>query len=119
MERQHRRPVPMQISFPVPRFRIAAKAALLIAALGILSAAADWFCIDSTNSIQAINERAGRHLLPARLALAEAKTATGNLGLAVYKLYAASDREQTLQALDAIDNEYNTGKNALQNVSGY
>lgn len=109
----------MQTVFPIPRFRIAAKAALLIAALGILSAAADWFCIASTRSIQAINERAGRHLLPARLALAEAKTATGNLGLAVYKLYAANDREQTVQALDAIDNEYNTGKNALQNVSGY
>jgi len=105
------------ISFP--RFRIAAKAALLIAALGALSAAANWFCIESSSKIQAINESAGRHLLPARLALAEAKAATGDLGLNVYKLYAAADREQALFASDAIDNGYNAGKRALHNVRDY
>jgi methyl-accepting chemotaxis protein len=103
----------------IPRFRIAAKAALLIATLGILSAAANWFCIERMSAIQAINERAGRHMLPARLALAEAKTATANFGLAVYKLYAASDNEQIVQARDAIQNEFITGKNSLHNVLNY
>lgn len=107
------------MQFPIPRFRIAAKAALLIAALGILSAAANWLSIESTTSAQTLNEQAGRHLVPARLALAETKAATGNLGLAVYKLFSAADREQAVQAADALENEYNSGRNSLRNVRAY
>ena len=81
------------MQFAIPRFRIAAKAALLIAALGVLSAIANWLCIESISSAQTLNEQAGRHLVPARLALAETKAAAGNLGLAVYKLFSAADRE--------------------------
>lgn len=107
------------MQFAIPRFRIAAKAALLIAALGVLSAIANWLCIESISSAQTLNEQAGRHLVPARLALAETKAATANLGLAVYKLFSAADREQAVQAADALENEYNSGRNSLRNVRTY
>jgi methyl-accepting chemotaxis protein len=107
------------MQFAIPRFRIAAKAALLIAALGVLSAVANWLCIESISSAQTLNEQAGRHLVPARLALAETKAATANLGLAVYKLFSAADREQAVQAADALENEYNSGRNSLRNVRAY
>jgi methyl-accepting chemotaxis protein len=118
MERQ-REDRSMQTKFPLPRLRIAAKAALLIAALGALSAAANWFCVKSIDRIQALDAQLTNHIAPARLALAEAKGAVGMLGLYAYKIHAASDREQLLLARDMADNEYKAGRNSLKNMVGY
>jgi hypothetical protein len=51
---------------------IAMKAVLLIAALGLLSIAANWFCLQRLDEIDRLNAVVTRHFAPTRLALAEA-----------------------------------------------
>jgi methyl-accepting chemotaxis protein len=109
----------MSKSISFSRLRIAAKAALLIAGLGAMSAAANWFCVRSVDRIQELDTLITHHLSPARLALAEAKGTTGNLGLYVYKAFAAADREQLVMARDMSENEYAASKNSLHNVLTY
>ena len=54
---------------------IAMKAVVLIAALGLLSIAADAFCLQRLDALDELNAVVTRHFAPARLALAEAKAA--------------------------------------------
>ena len=61
-------------------FPVAAKAVLLIAALGLLSIAANWFCLERLDEFDRLNATLTRHLAPARLALAEAKAASESFG---------------------------------------
>ena len=56
------------------------------------------------------------HVAPARLALAEAKTAIESFGIAAYKTYSASDNDQAMESASAIEGEYNAAKSALNNV---
>ena len=56
-------------------FPVAVKAVLLIAALGFLSIAANWFCLERLDELDRLNATVTRHVAPARLALAEAKAA--------------------------------------------
>ena len=61
---------------------IAAKAVLLIAVLGLLSIAANWFCLQRLDELARLNALVSEHIAPARLALATilqayAKRATG------------------------------------------
>jgi methyl-accepting chemotaxis protein len=73
---------------------IAAKAVLLIAALGLLSIAANALCLQRFHALEQLNAQLTEHVAPARLALAEAKTSLESFGLAVYKTYSASDPDQ-------------------------
>jgi methyl-accepting chemotaxis protein len=98
------------------RFSITAKAVILIAFLGLMSAFANWFCLQRLDELDRINQAVTLHIAPARLALAEAKTATESFGIATYKMYSAIDADQFNENVSAIDNEYNTAKNALNNV---
>ena len=103
-------------SFSLP---IAAKAVLLIAALGLLSITANVFCLQQFNELDRLNAELTRHFAPARLALAEAKTAIESFGVATYKTYAAADFDQAKEAAGAIEDEYADAKSALNNVLTY
>ena len=103
-------------SFSLP---IAAKAVLLIAALGLLSIAANVFCLQRFDELDRFNAELTRHFAPARLALAEAKTAIKSFGVATYKTYAAADFDQAKDAAGAIEDEYADAKSALNNVLTY
>jgi methyl-accepting chemotaxis protein len=95
-------------------FPVAAKAVLLISALGLLSIAANWFCLERLDEIDRLN--ASRHLAPARLALAEAKAASESFGVAVYKGYSPSDPDQVKESVEEIEGQYNAARRALNNV---
>ena len=97
-------------------FPIAAKAVLLIAALGLLSIAANWFCLEHLDKIDRLNATVTRHLAPARLALAEAKAANKSFGVAVYKGYSASDPDQVKESIEDMDGQYHAARRALSNV---
>jgi methyl-accepting chemotaxis protein len=101
------------------RLPIAAKAALLIAGLGLMSALANWFCLQRLDDLYQLNTTLSRHVAPARLALAEGKTALESFGVATYKTYSAPDIEQTKEYVSAIENEYNVARNSLGNVLNY
>src|ERR1700722_11557643 len=95
---------------------IAMKAVLLIGALGLLSIAADWFCLQRLEELNRLNAVVTRHFAPARLALAEAKAAIESFGVATYKVYSASDADQAKEAADDMEGQYNAAKLALNNV---
>ena len=98
---------------------IAAKAVLLIAALGLLSIAANALCLQRFHALEALNAQLTEHVAPARLALAEAKTGLETFGLDVYKAYSASDAGAAREAAEAVENDDAAVKNALNNVAGY
>jgi methyl-accepting chemotaxis protein len=95
---------------------IAAKAVLLIAALGLLSIAANVLCLRQFSQLERLDRVVIEHVAPARLALAEAKTAIESFGIAAYKTYSASDNDQAMESASAIEGEYNAAKSALNNV---
>ena len=95
---------------------IAMKAVLLIGALGLLSIAANWFCLQRLEELNRLNAVVTRHFAPARLALAEAKAAIELFGAATYKVYSASDADQAKEAVDDMEGQYNAAKLALNNV---
>jgi methyl-accepting chemotaxis protein len=98
---------------------IAMKAVLLIAALGLLSIAANWFCLQRLDELDRLNGVVTRHFSPARLALAEAKAAIESFGIATYKTYSAADSDEAKESAAAIEGEYNAAKLALNNVLAY
>jgi len=97
-------------------FPVAAKAVLLIAALGFLSIAANWFCLERLDEFDRLNATVTRHLAPARLALAEAKAASESFGVAVYKDYSASDPDQAKESAEEMEGQYNAARRSLNNV---
>ena len=99
-------------------FPVAAKAVLLIAALGLLSIAANWFCLERLDEFDRLNATLTRHLAPARLALAEAKAASESFGVAVYKDYSASDPDQAKESVEEMEGQYNAARRALNNCAG-
>jgi len=101
------------------RLPIAMKAVVLIAALGLLSIAANWFCLKRIDDLDRLNAVVTRHLAPARLALAEAKSAIEAFGVATYKSYSTADADQFNESAEAIEGEYNAAKRGLNNVLGY
>jgi hypothetical protein len=91
-------------------FPVAAQAVLLIAALGVLSIAANWFCLERLDEINRLNATVNCHFAPAPLALAEAKAASESFGVAVYKDYFATDLDHTGAGIgDARRREDRTG----------
>ncbi len=95
---------------------IAMKAVLLIAALGVLSIAANWFCLQRLDELDRLNAVVTRHFAPARLALAEAKAAIESFGVATYKVHSAADPDDAKEAAEEIEGQYNAAKRALNNV---
>jgi methyl-accepting chemotaxis protein len=113
-----RRPKPFA-AMPTVKFLhlpIAMKAALLIGALGLLSIAANWFCLQRLDEIDRLNAEVTRHFAPARLALAEAKAAIESFGIATYKVYSATDPDQAKEAAEDMEGQYQAAVRALNNV---
>ena len=102
-----------KISLHLP---IAAKAVLLIAALGVMSAAANWFCLLSLHEIDRINATVTQRVEPARLALTEAKIAVESLGLATYKMAGSNDLASVREATDERAGQYAAAKVWLKGV---
>ena len=101
------------------RLPIAAKAMLLIGALGLLSAAANWFCLRSLHAIDRINTIVTEQVAPARLTLTEAKIAVESMGLATYKMAGTDDPDTRREAIDERAGEYAAAKTWLNNVLDY
>ena len=101
------------------RLPIAAKAVLLIGALGLLSAAANWFCLRSLHEIDRIHATVTDRVDPARLTLTEAKIAVESLGLATYKMAGTNDPATMREASDEGAGEYAAAKVWLNNVLDY
>jgi methyl-accepting chemotaxis protein len=95
---------------------IAAKAVLLIAVLGLLSIAANWFCLQRLDELTRLNALVSEQIAPARLALAEAKAAIEAFGTATYKSFSASDPDDAKEAASEIKGEYDVAKSRLNNV---
>ncbi len=108
--------MPKSKTFHLP---IAVKAVLLIAALGLLSIAANAFCLQRLDAFDKLNAVVTRHFAPARLALAEAKAAIESFGVATYKSYSASDPDQANETAEEIEGHYAAAKRALNNVLTY
>ncbi|HZQ14361.1 MAG TPA: HAMP domain-containing methyl-accepting chemotaxis protein [Pseudolabrys sp.] len=101
------------------RLPIAAKTVLLIAALGVMSAGANWLTLRSLHEIDRINEIVSQQVEPARLALTEAKIAVGWMGLATYKMAGTSDPDTEREANDERAGQYAAAKAALANAAAY
>jgi diguanylate cyclase (GGDEF)-like protein len=101
------------------RPRIAAKAVVLIAGLGLMSAVADWFSMRSVETLDRLSADVSQHLSPARLALAEAKTRLSELGLATYKMAATSDSDTSKLAAQDIADQYAAANLSLSNSIDY
>jgi methyl-accepting chemotaxis protein len=101
------------------KLRIAAKAALLIGLLGAMSALATFLSLDRMDRVERSNAALTRHVWPARLALAEAKTSMGAMGGALYRAYAATDDDGVVIASQTMSGEYNAARNSLNNVLTY
>jgi len=98
------------------RLPIAAKAMLLIGALGILSAAANWYSLRSLHEIDRVNDVIMRQIAPNRLILTESKIAVESLGLATYKMAAASDPDTMREAIDERAGQYGSAQHWLDEV---
>ena len=107
------------LNFKTLHLPIAMKAVMLIAALGLLSVAANAFCLQRFDALDKLNAVVTRHFAPARLALAEAKAAIGSFGIATYKTYSASDPEQARESAEEIEGHYAAAVRALNNVLTY
>jgi methyl-accepting chemotaxis protein len=95
---------------------IAAKAVLLIAVLGLLSIVANWFCLQRLDELTRLDALVSEHIAPARLVLAEAKTAIESFGIGTYKIFSASDPEEAKEAAADIKGEYEVAKSRLDSV---
>jgi methyl-accepting chemotaxis protein len=98
------------------RLPIAAKAMLLIGALGIMSAGANWYSLRSLHEIDRINDIVAQKVAPTRLILTESKIAVESLGLATYKMAAASDPDTIREANDERAGHYASAKLWLNGV---
>jgi methyl-accepting chemotaxis protein len=101
------------------RLPIAAKAVLLIAVLGVMSAAANWLTLRSLHEIDRVNEIVTHRVEPARLTLTEAKIAVGWMGLATYKMAGTNDPDTEHEANDERAGQYAAAKAALANAAAY
>jgi len=104
------------LRLPSLRLPIAAKAMVLIGALGLLSAAANWFSLRSLHEIDRVNDVIAREVAPTRLILTEAKSAVESLGLATYKMAGSSDPDTIREGNDERAGQYASAKRWLSNV---
>ncbi len=105
--------MPRAVSIRLP---IAAKAMLLIGALGILSAAANWYSLRSLHEIDRVNDVITHEIAPLRLILTESKIAAESLGLAAYKMASTRDPDTMREAIDERAGQYASAKHWLDEV---
>jgi methyl-accepting chemotaxis protein len=98
------------------RLPIAAKAMFLIAALGLMSLGANWFCLQRLDELHKLSTAMAQHIAPARLALAEAKTGFESFAVATYRMYSATDPELLHELYSSIDGELLASRSALSNA---
>jgi methyl-accepting chemotaxis protein len=103
-------------SFLRVKLTIAQRAFILIAALGLMSILANWYCLNTIDRIDEANSFVVEHIAPARLALSEAKGALTAFGLAVYKMSGYADSAQIAEEANSMVGEFNAIENALNNV---
>ena len=101
------------------RLKMAAKAVVLIAGLGVMSALANWFCLQRLDRLDDINNSLAGRMAPARLSLTESKIAVAWIGLATYKMAGASDADTVREANDERAGQYAAAKTWLNGVIGY
>ncbi len=101
------------------RLNVTAKAVVLIAGLGIMSALANWFCLQRLDRLDEINSALVNQLAPARLALTEAKIAVASVGLATYKMAATTDTDTVREAIEERDGQVTAAKAWLNGVKAY
>jgi len=106
-------------TFPKLRLKVTAKAVVLIAGLGIMSALANWFCLERLDRLDEMSNGLVNHLAPARLALTEAKIAVASMGLATYKMTGTSDPDTAREGLDERNGQYAAAKAWLNGAIGY
>jgi len=104
------------MSFHLP---IAAKAMLFIGALGVMSGAANWFCLRSLHQIDQINAQVTERAEPARLTLTGAQIAVESMGLATYKMAGTNDPDTMREATDELAGQYAAAKAWLNVVVDY
>ncbi|HML08785.1 MAG TPA: HAMP domain-containing methyl-accepting chemotaxis protein [Xanthobacteraceae bacterium] len=92
---------------------------LLIGVLGLLSAAANWFCVRSLYELDRINATVTQRIEPLRLTLTEAKIALAWIGLATYKMAASSDPDTLHEANDERAGEFAAAKTWLNGVADH
>jgi len=101
------------------RLPIAAKAVVLIAVLGLLSAIANWFCLHRLEQLSRVNALVTQHISPARLALSEGKAAIESFGIATYKIYLATERDHIVELTSIMDGEYEADRARLDIVMAH
>lgn len=101
------------------RLKMAAKAVVLIAGLGIMSALANWFCLQRLDRLDDINNSLAGRLAPARLSLTESKIAVAWIGIATYKMAGASDADTVREANDERAGQYAAAKAWLNGATDY
>jgi methyl-accepting chemotaxis protein len=107
------------LQLPSVRISITAKALVLIATLGAMSIAANWFCLQRLDELNDLNAALTQSIAPARLVLAQAKTAIESFGVATYKMYSTTDPDLARESRSFINDEYRVAKNSLNNVTSY
>jgi methyl-accepting chemotaxis protein len=102
------------------RFRpkMAAKAVVLIAGLGVMSALANWFCVRSLHEFDRVNATITQRIEPLREMLTQAKIAVAWIGLATYKMAASSDPGTVREANDERAGQLSAAKTWLKSVDG-
>ncbi len=98
------------------RLTITAKAMLLIAALGLMSLAANWFCLQRLDELHKLNAAMTQQIAPARLALAEAKTAFESFAVSAYRIYSTTDPDQVREFTSSMDGELFAAKRSISNA---
>ena len=109
----------MPLSFKKIRLPIAVKAVLLIGALGVISAVANWYCLRTLHEIDLVNATITQQVEPARLTLTEAKIALGWMGLATYKMASTNDADTVQEANDERAGQYAAVNAWLSAVANY
>lgn len=107
------------MAFPRLHLKMAAKAAILIAGLGVMSVLANWMVLQRLDRLDDINNVLVNHSTPGRLALTEAKTAVTSMGLAVYKMAGTGDVDVASEAIEEGKGQYATTMSWLNGAAGY
>ena len=107
------------LAFPRFRLKMAAKAAVLIAGLGVMSVLANWLVLQRLDRLDELNNVLVNHSAPGRLALTEAKTAVTSMGLAVYKMTGTSDIDVVREAVDERQGQIVSAMSWLGGAAGY
>jgi methyl-accepting chemotaxis protein len=107
------------LAFPRFHLKMAAKAAVLIAALGVMSVLANWLVLQRLDRLDAVNDMLVNHSTPGRLALTEAKTAVTAMGLAVYKMAGTGDIDIVREAIEERQGNYVGAMSWLGGAAGF